>query len=407
MGSVSAQTPIAMDPYARFMVAAFKEEEIIGVPTGFQAFFGNPAGFGITHFSPDSNVVDIDIQRGNEKIAALIPRGTVSRPLGPTQKNMRVEQFTSFSRKYPLSRELGTISADQLTQRGPGENPYEDNTRATRLRRLALLQNNEAIRRTTRMFEVLAAQSMLTGKMDAIIGTTDTDLQYDFKRRATHNVTVANPWDGGSADIMGDLTSGCDLIRADGHTMPDALFLGRSSVAAIINAADIQAKADNRRYELIQVSTNNPVPAKFARFVESGWIPRGLLRLDSGYELWMFCYLDVYTDTAGDPQPYMPIDEAFITAVNSRFDRYFGPPELLPTTSAKRAMYSELFGFDPSMPNVPANIKGTGSIIMGAMFHGDAYINEQYELVTTRTQSAPIFATTQTDNIVKLDGLIT
>jgi len=408
MGSISAGlSPIAMDPFARFMVAAFKEEEIIGVPSGFQSFFGNPAGFGLTHFSPDANLVDIDIQRGNEKLAALIPRGTVSRPLGSTQKNQRAEKFTSFSRKYPLSEEEGDISADQLINRIAGENPYAGATRESRLRVLALLQHKESIRRSVRMFEVLAAQSILTGKMDAIIGTTDTNLQYDFKRRATHNDTVSNPWDGGSADIQGDLTSACDLIRADGHSMPDGLFLGKSAIGAIINDTDMKAKADNRRYELIQVSTNNPVPDKYARFVESGWIPRGLLRLDSGYELWMFCYLDVFTDSAGDPQPYMPIDEAIVMSVNSRFDRYFGPPELLPPTAAKRAMYSELFGFDPAMPSVPANIKGTGSIVMGEMFYGDAYIGSQGKNVTIRTQSAPIFATTQTDNIVKLDGLIT
>lgn len=404
MGSISAgATPIALDPFARFMVMAFKEEMIIGVPTGFQAFFTS----GVTHFSPDANMVDIDIQRGNEKIAALIPRGTVSRPLGGTQKNMRTENYTSFARKYPLAEEEGDINADQLVNRMAGENPFAGMSRVDRLRALALQIHMESIKRTVRMFEVLAAQSMLTGLMDAIIGTSNTDLQYDFKRRSTHNVTVANPWDGGSADIDGDLTSACELVRADGHMLPDGLFLGKSAVAALINDTVIQAKADNRRYELIQVSTNNPVPPKFNKFVEAGWIPRGRLRLDTGFELWMFTYLDVFTDDSGDPVEYMPVDEAIVVSVEARFDRYFGPPEVLPPTAAKRAMYQDHFGFDPSMPMVPATIKGPAGIVMPAMFNGDAYESNNGKNVTIRTQAAPIFATTQTDAIVKLDGLIT
>jgi hypothetical protein len=407
MSASAGLSPIAMDPFSRFMVAAFKESEIIGVPTGFLAFFGNPAGQGRTLFSPNSGIVDIDIQRGNEKTAALIPRGTVSRPLGSTQKNMRTPRWTSQSRKYPLSEEEGDISADELNFRVAGENPYAGIDRAARLRILALDIFTEGVRRSVRMMERLAAISMLTGKMPAIFDTTNSDLEYDFKRRATHNISVSNPWDGGSADIQGDLTLACDRIRADGHVMPDSVFLGKDAVAALINDADMQAKADNRRYELIQVSTNNPVPEKFNRFVESGWIPRGRLRLDSGYELWMFTYLDVYTDEADAPQFYMPVDEAIVTSVNSRFDRYFGPPELLPPTSAKRAMYSELFGFDASMPNIPINIKGSGSIIMPEMFYGDAYLRPDGKGVTVREQCAPIFATTMTDAIVKLDSLIT
>ena len=99
--STNNVTPNAVDPFSRFMADAFDEKEAISVPTGFQAFFGNPAGGGRTLFNPNSLVVDIDIIRGNKKTAALIPRGMISRPLGSAQKNMNVENFTSFSRKYP------------------------------------------------------------------------------------------------------------------------------------------------------------------------------------------------------------------------------------------------------------------------------------------------------------------
>ena len=103
-------TPIVMDTFTRIMAALFDEKEIIAVPTGFQAFFGRPETGAQTIISPDANAVDIDIIRGNEKTAALIPRGAISRPLGPTQRNMDAQNYTSFSRKYPLSEEEADIT---------------------------------------------------------------------------------------------------------------------------------------------------------------------------------------------------------------------------------------------------------------------------------------------------------
>lgn len=92
-------TQNTVDIFSRFMAREFDEKSVIAVPTAFQSLFGGPGSE--TVFSPDANDVDIDIIRGNERISALIPRGSVSRSLGSNQKNMNVEKYTTFSRKYP------------------------------------------------------------------------------------------------------------------------------------------------------------------------------------------------------------------------------------------------------------------------------------------------------------------
>ena len=118
-------TPIATDQFTRFMAELFNESEIIGVSTVGQSYFGNPANnMSKTIYSPDKNDIDIDIMRGTERIAALIPRGTVSRHLGSLQQNTDTQNFTSFSRKFPLGEEMGDINADEILNRLAGENPY-------------------------------------------------------------------------------------------------------------------------------------------------------------------------------------------------------------------------------------------------------------------------------------------
>lgn len=397
-------TPNTVDIFSRYMAMEFDEKSVIAVPTAFQSIFGGPGSE--TLFSYDSNVVDIDIIRGNERIAALIPRGTISRPLGDTQKNQNVENYSSFSRKYPLAEEEGDLTGDQINYRTAGEPPYGGATRWNRLRRLALKIHMESIRRIVRMFEVLCSQSAREGVQDAIIGTSNTDLQYDFRRNSNLTVTPTNTWNSGSQDIMGDIDDMCDRIRQYGKIQPDTMFLGGDAMTAFIADTDVEDKADNRRYELIEVSSSYPVPSSHQKYVQNGWNARGRLRTPKGYELWMFTNVDGYENSAGSFVKYMPEDEALITSTQARADRYFGPPERLPITQAEIAMYNELFGVDLNAAPMPPRLMG-GGVVDPGMFYCDAYKAADNKKVTVRTQSAPIFATTQTDAFGLLQNLIT
>jgi hypothetical protein len=351
--------------------------------------------------------VDIDIIRGNEKVAALIPRDTVSRVLGPKQKDMTAEQWTGFSRKFPLSNEEGNISAEQLENKLAGDNPYVVRSKREKMRHLAVKFCHENIRRHVRLFEVLASQSILEGKMDSILGTTNTNLQYDFRRNALLIHTVGTGWNQVGADIMGDIDGRCDKIRELGHVTPDFIGIGGQAMDSLIKDSQMQAQADNRRYELIEVGLNNPVPQNFSHLIAAGWRARGRLRTPKGYELWMFTYLDGYTNDAGVFTKYLPEDQAIIAYVGARCDRYFGPSNLLPNIPQKEAIMQEFFGFTSDSAPMPMNIKSPGGVIIPEMFYTDMYANDQWEKLTVRTRCAPIFATTQTDAFATLKGLIT
>ena len=399
----------AVDTYSRVMVEAFDEKSVIGVSRGFQTFFGRVENGSKTVFSPNANVVDIDIMRGNEKTAALIQRNASGRSNSVANPiNTNEQKYTNFSRAYPLGEEISDIDSEQLNSRVAGENPYAASiTKFDRLRILGIQHHEEHIRRFVRMFERLAAQSVILGVQDSILGTANTDLQYDFRRASGNTITVANPWDGGSATIIADIDAGNLQFRTTSKTSPDMMILGSSAMNSFINDSDVQAQADNRRFELIQVSSNNPVPDRFARFVSAGFNARGLLRTPSGYELWLFSYVDRYSTNAGVFTPFMPVDKAVIASSRSRNDRYFGPSNVLPKTQARIQFYQEWFGFSPLAAPMPMNIKDLGATVLPAMFYFDAYMSSNAKTLTQRTQTAPIFATTQTDAFVTLDGLKT
>lgn len=391
-------TPLATDGYSRIMVAGFDEKVIIGNPTGFQSIFGRPETGSRTLFATDSAVVEIDIMRGNERLAALIQRGVAARPI-TGQENTQTQQYTTFSRQYPLIEEEGDIGAAELVLRSMGESPYAGRTQVERLRDRASEIHNEHVRRIIRLQEVLAAQSVLLGTQVAILGTANTDLIYDFHRLATHSSAVSPLWDGVSPTIMADIDGQCDLIRQDGHANPDVMILGSEGMAAFVADTDVKSLADNRRFELIDVNSN-PVPPKLQYLVDSGFIPRGRLQTPQGYTLWMFTYVEVYTNSAGTATPYMDVDKVVIFSSDARCDRYFGPPEVLPMTPQKMQFMTETFGV--ALGGMPPNIKAASGVITPDMFFFDAYKAANDKSVTVRTQAGVIFPTTMTDAFITI-----
>jgi len=399
-------TPLSVDLYGRVMASSFNEKDIVGVPTGFQVFFGQPEGNSQTIFSPDSNDVDIDIIRANERTAVLVPRSIRGRTLGDTQKDANNQRFTNINRVFPLSIEESDFAAGQLLNRQMGENPYATRTRRERLQALAVDAHREQVRREVRLFERLAALSILTGKMPAILGTSDSTLEYDFLRNSTHSVTLGTQWSNIAADALGDIDDSWDLIREDAHVSADMMLAGEGAFEAFLLNTAVLAKADNRRFEMVMVNQNMPVPEKFSRFIEAGMTARGRLRTPRGHEIWMFTYSDVYTASGGTATKYMDDDKVLICYSQARADRYFGPPELLPQVEQRTQLYQQLFGFDITTPNMPPNVKGGSRVIQPGMFYFDAYANAEWTNATTRCQTAPIFATTQTDAYVVIENAI-
>jgi hypothetical protein len=385
------------------MVAGFDERAIIGVETGFQSFFGRPGSE--TRYTTDQGVVDIEIIRGNEKIAAMRQRGVGGDAIGGRIKATSQPRKTAFSRGFPLIEEIGPINANQLLDRGFGENPYAGGDRFSRMRRLAKDAHQEHVRRMMRTREFLAAQSIVTGYMPTLIGST-TD-RYDWRRNSANIAAAGTKWDAGSGvTIMADLDGMWDLGKTNGHVDCDFAIFGKSCWDPFLADADVIAKADNRRFELVLVNSEMPVPSRYAHMVRAGFTARGRLRTPEGHELWLFGYDGTYLDMSDTLQYYMPVNKVVMGYSGARADRYFGPPDTLPMIPQRVQLYQQLFGFSPSAVPMPANIKDPGGVVNATQFHFDVYVDGDWRVINARTQSAPIFAPTQTDAWVVLTDVV-
>jgi hypothetical protein len=400
-------TPNTTDFYTRFFAELFDDREIQATPKAFMSFFGNPLGGGRTIYSPDESTVEIDVIRGNgERLAATVHRGQSSTDVS-RGKNVTDQNYSNIQRVYPLIEEEANINSTQLLKRLAGDTPYQRRTQLDRNRMLAMDLHYDLIKKHIRTMEYWAAESILSGQQSAIIGTSNTSLIYDFLRKSTHAVTVSTAWDN-AGDVLGDIDSAISLIIQDSYMRPADYFMGVDGavIKAMITNTVFQTLADNRRFELIQVSRDLPVPAKFQRQIDAGWTPYGRLRTPKGRVVWIFTNDYIYTNSAGTATPYMTSGKAFILPVEARFDRYFGPRDRMPVTPSEAQWYQEMFGFDMMASMMPPNA-GNGDIVPAAAFYHDAYMPDGKKTVNMRTQSAPIFATTQTDAVVVLGGLLT
>lgn len=395
-------SPTGPSIYKRVMMEAFDERDYIACPTGFQSMFGRLGG-GSRYYEAQDIDVDVDIVRGNERMAQMFPRGQYAHDIDPKKYAIQ-EVFSTRSFRFPFAEEETVISASELRMRTAGENEYQRLDDRMRLRMKAFKAHREHLRKHIRLFEYLAAQVVTTGKMPAIVGATETEWLYDFKRNSDHIVTAAVDWATITTDILGDLDTACTALRKNAHVRADGLILGVDAFSAVRSNTAILAEADNRRFVTASIGGDRPVPAKFQFLVEAGFDYRGRLEVDSGKQLDVFTYDEYYDNASGTKTPYLDADTAIVFSSETKCDAYFGPNERLDYSPQEIAEMQFYLGMGPMAGPMPPLVRGPAGVVTPEMFHFDAYMEGRRTGLTIRTQSAPLFATTMTDGFYVIDS---
>lgn len=375
----------AVQNYTRLMARVFTDLETIPVFTFFQNLFTS----GQTIIEIDANAIDIDIQRGNKKLAVYIPRGSDAVNVGLNQALL--EKFTSDTKLFPLIEELTPITSDMISKRMPGEPVYAPLSRVAKQTALAMKAHREHMNRIIRRMELSASESIRTG-----FQTIHAGLQYDFYRLAAHNAAAATVWSNIAATGLTDLAGAGDLIFRNGNRRPTDIIFGGGSWDEFLLTTEVIALADNRRIVHFAADMNVDAPAGYDDWVRAGAVFQGQVKAGN-WKFNMWTYPAIYDTDADVQTQYMPDGEVLVIAKGARFDRYFGPQDRLEVDDT---IFQRMFGIG-DISGMSPNVVESG-IFNSAMFHVDAYGNKNNKAFTVRTQVAPIFPTTEVDCIVKL-----
>jgi hypothetical protein len=392
-------TPTIIGTESRFFTGLFDDREKIMAGSSMLAFFTR----GETMISPYAEDFDDKVIRGNKKIAAMVPRaGAITRHMGSTMITQKPGPFSSISRRFPLALEYFTVESSLLNKMTPMETPYQNLSKQDRLRWYVMKGLEESMRRLADLANVLAGQSMRLGVQDAILGTSNIDEQYDWYRLAANTITAAGVWTNPAADVIGDIDDACIQVHKKGRAVPDILCLSNAAFAGFRQNTRIIAEADNRRFESVNLEGASAPPPDHSFLTSNGWIYRGKLITDEGYELYIYTTQDYYEDNSGNVINIMPDAQGFVTSSKAKFDRFFGPPKTLDLTTAQVQWWIERFGIDPRVP-------ATNDRVPSGIIPRDAFFlwgEESMGSIDMWVQFAPIFKTTQTDAVATLTSLV-
>jgi len=372
-------------------------------PAGFQRFFNSPYNNSETEFNFGNEAFERDVIRASDEIAAMVPRGITGKIIEETEE--RIGEFSSFSRTFPLARKIGNIYSNDLLKRVPGESPYKPLSKEDRMMILASRMHEDQIRKLVKLMEYLSAQMILTGKMPAILGTSDEELIYNFYRNTENSIAVNEYWNTEAGDPLADLDEACDAVEINGNTLAEMAIMGEDAMKAYLNNAKVQAWYDKLRMELGVIRKDMALPDRLKHFTGPGGFQfRGMVTTPKGRDLYLFTYLAHYEYPKGTILKYMPKDQVSVASPTAMCSRTFGPGEALPNNRVRQMWMEDTFGFSEVDMPLPENVEMTDNVIMPEMFHFRAFPSEDETSVRIVTEIAPVFGTDQTDGFSTITG---
>jgi hypothetical protein len=295
----------------------------------------------------DTAAIDIDIYKGNRKVAPYTRATNKSTPLARTP-------FQTGSFKIPYIKLNRTLAAAEVILNRPiGEHIYSDKSPAELAAAQVskdLFEIEEAIARAE---ELQAAQAIVNAKV--IIKGFDVDAEIVLGRDAALDIVAPILWSG-AADIHAQLRQWSALVYSKSGYSPNVLLGGAAALDAFFANAGVRSILDNRRMSAGAVNTDQQYNA--ARHYGSF----------AGLEIWE--YYDMYTDDADNTDKlFIPTDSIVLASTGMLCVPHYGVIQDLASMIPIKRFAKTIIEEDPSarvliVQSAPAYINHTPDATM-------------------------------------------
>ncbi len=248
--------------------------------------------------------VDIDIVKGNRKMAAFI------HPMVGGEI-VQAEGYETKSYAPPLINPATISTADQLLERLPGEDMYSGKTPADRAAEKLIEEYNQLNDMTTRREEWMAAQVLTTGQLKVKGKGVDEVIDFGLTNKITLEST--KKWGASAADIWGNLKDWKQQVSRNGFANANMVIMGKAAADAFMADATVAKLLDNRRIEIGAIKPEE---------MEGGLTYYGHLNLP-GVDI--YGYDEVYLDDeTGETKPLIPDNVVLMIPSAASFMRAYG-----------------------------------------------------------------------------------
>lgn len=295
-------TTDAQGLYTKKIIEVYRERSL---PTAFlRSFFP-------TVESPTLEL-SIEVQRGFEKIAVDVVRGT----------DGNRNQWTQSSEKIfipPFYREYFDATHLALYDRLYGATEINDAVFAAYLNNVVdkIMELQDKIERS---YEVQCAQVLETG-----IVVLNAATNIDFKRKTASKVDkgAGNYWATGSVDPFADLEAGCNFLRQTGKAAGGVFnaILGSTALAHLLANTTFQTRQNlfNMSLDAVAAPQRNSVGASLHGRITCG-----------PYQVNLWSYPQYYDNASGTSTAYVNAKKVTLIPENPRFKLGFAAvPQLI------------------------------------------------------------------------------
>ena len=225
--------------------------------------------------------VDIDIVKGNRKMAAFV------HPMvgGEIVQN---EGYETKSYAPPLINPATVTTADLFMKRLPGEDIYSGRTPADRAAEKLAEEYNKLNDMTTRREEWMAAQVLTTGQLKVKGKGVDEVIDFGFTNKI--NLEGTKQWGKSAADTLGNLREWKQQVSRNGFANADMVIMGKKASDTFMADSKVLDLMDKRRFD---------IGAMAPKELEGGLTYYGHLNDPS---MDVYCYNEYYLDDWTDPE---------------------------------------------------------------------------------------------------------
>ena len=266
----------------------------------------------------DTEKIDVDIYKGNRKMAAF-----VSPKIGSI--TVKKDGFKTETYTPPLIGLDDITTAENLLARGIGENVYSSKSPQERADEMLLTDMAKLDNMITIREEWMCAKALFTGAVD--VSGEGVSQNVDFGMSSTHKITLGSgsKWTDTGVNPIEDIKTWATLIAKDSFLKADTCVLGASAAKAFINNAEVQKILDIRNIDLGVIRPQE--------------LPNGVTYIGSDRRSGVdyYTYEAYYEDpTTGVLTPFVPDNQVLLASRGARTSMAYGAVTI--TDEASKAL---------------------------------------------------------------------
>lgn len=272
----------------------------------------------------DARQVSVEVQRGTEKVAVDVLRGTNGNRNQISRSTERIVEPPLYD-EFLDATSLDTYDEFFGTSQGTPAAKTAAQFISSAASKLALIRN-----KIDRAYELQCSQALV----DGIVQLKNGD-NIDYKRKAASLVDLGagSYWstaNASTADPFADMKNAANFLRNTGKARGGTfnVIMGGNAYDAFLAMEKVRAEGDIRRFDLINIKgpERNAVGGELHGVFSAG-----------AYNFRIWTYPEVYQDTGGTQVDYIPQNKVIVLPEMTNFDLGFGAtPQVmdLPTGSA-------------------------------------------------------------------------